>query len=105
MQSLRKEAGGACRGRGPGGESLMIHQDRIQQYEDLADQVGHQPCDVALGWLLAQPAAADPIIGPSSQEPLDAARRALDLELDEPTLIRLDEISSRRQGGPGYWAW
>ena len=65
---------------------MEAHRDQIQEYEDLADELGHPPGDVALAWLLAQPAVTAPIIGPRTQEQLDAALRALDVELDDKTL-------------------
>ena len=90
MQFLRKDAGGARRAGGRALKSLRVHRDQIQQCEDLADRLGHQSGDVALAWLLAQPAGTAPIIGPRTRGQPDAALRALDIELDEPTRIRLD---------------
>jgi aryl-alcohol dehydrogenase-like predicted oxidoreductase len=64
MQFLRKDAGGARRAE------------------------GRAAGDVARAWLLSQPAVTAPIIGPRTEEQL----RALDVEVDEPTLIRLHEF-------------
>ena len=86
-------------------ETLKTHRDQIQQYEDLADELGHQPGDVGLAWLLAQPAVTAPIIGPRTQEQLDAALRALDVSLDAATLARLDEIFPGHQTAPEDYAW
>ena len=105
MQFLRKDAGGARRAEGRALKSLRVHRDQIQQYEVLADRLGHQPGDVALAWLLSQPAVTAPIIGPRTQEQLDAAPRALDVELDEPTLIRLHEFFPGRRTAPEDCAW
>jgi aryl-alcohol dehydrogenase-like predicted oxidoreductase len=102
---LRKEAEGVRRAEGRALESLRDHRDQIQQYEDLADELGHQPGDLALAWLLAQPAVTAPIIGPRTQEQLDAALRALDVQLDEPTLARLDEIFPGHRTAPEDYAW
>jgi aryl-alcohol dehydrogenase-like predicted oxidoreductase len=92
MQFLRKDAGGArpadCRTL----ESPRAHRDQIQQHEELADRLGHQSGDVPLAWLLAQPAVNAPSTGPRTQEQLDAGLRVLDVELDEPTIIRLLEF-------------
>ena len=52
-----------------------------------------QSGDVARAWLLSQPAVTAPIIGPRTQEQL----RALDVEVDEPTLIRLHEFVPGRR--------
>ena len=66
MEFLRKDAGGARR----------------------AEVGTQQSGDVARAWLLSQPAVTAPIIGPRTEEKL----RALDVEVDEPTLIRLHEV-------------
>ena len=71
MQFLRKDAGGARR----------------------AEVGTQQSGDVARAWLLSQPAVTAPIIGPRTEEQL----RALDVEVDEPTLIRLDEVVPGRR--------
>jgi len=102
---LRKEAAGIRRAEGRAVEMLKTHRDQIQRYEDLADELGHQPGEVGLAWLLAQPAVTAPIIGPRTQEQLDAALRALDVDLDAATLTRLDEIFPGHQTAPEDYAW
>ena len=102
---LRKEAAGVRRAEGRALETLKTHRDQIQQYEDLAGELGHQPGDVGLAWLLAQPAVTAPIVGPRTQEQLDAALRALDVNLDAATLTRLDEIFPGHQTAPEDYAW
>src|SRR3954447_13611598 len=83
---LKKEREGVRRTEGRAAETLQKHQDQIRQYEDFADELGHEPGDVALAWLLHQPAVTAPIVGPRTQEQLDAAIRALDVTLDEDVL-------------------
>jgi aryl-alcohol dehydrogenase-like predicted oxidoreductase len=102
---LRKENEGKRRTEGRALESLNAHREQIQQYEDLAGELGHEPGDVALAWLLAQPAVTAPIIGPRTQDQLDAALRALDVTLDEQTLARLDEIFPGHKTAPEDYAW
>ena len=103
MQLLRMDLGVAPRAEGRALKCLRV-RDQIQEYEDLADRLGHQPGDVALAWLLAQPVVTASIVGPRSQQQLVAMWRALDLELDELTLIRLDEITPGHQAAPEYCA-
>jgi NDP-hexose 2,3-enoyl reductase len=65
-----------------------------------------QPADVALAWLLHQPAVTAPIIGPRTLEQLQGALRALDIELDDAALARLDEIFPGPGGpAPEAYAW
>jgi aryl-alcohol dehydrogenase-like predicted oxidoreductase len=74
--------------------------DQIAAYEALCDELGEQPADVGLAWLLHQPGVTGPIIGPRTVEQLDASLRALEVRLDDDVLRRLDEIFPG-PGGPG----
>src|SRR6266511_1025254 len=68
--------------------------------------LGAHPADVALAWLLANPAVTAPIIGPRTPEQLDGALRALELELEEGTMRRLDRIFPGPGGpAPEAYAW
>ena len=102
---LKKERDGVRRTEGRAAETLKKHQDQIRQYEDLADDLGHEPGDVALAWLLHQPAVTAPIVGPRTQEQLDAAIRALDVKLDADALKRLDDIFPGHRTAPEDYAW
>lgn len=102
---LKKERDGVRRTEGRAAETLKKHQDQILQYEDLADDLGHEPGDVALAWLLHQPAVTAPIVGPRTQEQLDAAIRALDVKLDADALKRLDDIFPGHRTAPEDYAW
>ena len=53
----------------------------------------------------SEPAVTAPIIGPRTVEQLDGALRALDVELDEKTLSRLDEIFPGHRTAPEDYAW
>ena len=102
---VRKERDGKRRLEGRAAETLATHRGAIEQYEDLADELGHEPGDVGLAWLLHQPAVTAPIIGPRTMEQLDAAVRALDVTLDADALARLDEIFPGRKTAPEDYAW
>ena len=84
---------------------LAKHRDAIEKYEHLAAELGHEPADVGLAWLLHQPAVTAPIIGPRTQDQLDAAIRALDVTLDADALARLDDIFPGRRPAPDDYAW
>jgi aryl-alcohol dehydrogenase-like predicted oxidoreductase len=102
---LRKERDGKRRLEGRAAQTLENKRDQIEAYEDFAAELGHEPGDVALAWLLAQPAVTAPIVGPRIQEQLDAAVRALDVHLDEKALARLDEIFPGYRPAPEHYAW
>ena len=103
---LRKEREGVRRTQGRAQEALETHREQIAAYEDLCGELGFEPADVALAWLLSQPAVTGPIVGPRTLEQLDTAVSALDVELDEDTLARLDEIFPGPGGpAPEAYAW
>ena len=102
---VRKEREGKRRLEGRAADTLATHRGAIESYEDFADELGREPGDVALAWLLHQPAVTAPIIGPRTRDQLDAAVRALDLELDRAALDRLDEIFPGHKTAPEHYAW
>jgi len=102
---VRKEREGSRRTTGRAAETLAAHREQIEQYEDFVEELGAEPGDVALAWLLHQPAVTAPIIGPRTGEQLDAAVRALDVRLDEAALARLDAIFPGHEPAPEDYAW
>ena len=102
---LRKEREGVRRSQGRAAETVAAKRDQIQAYEDLAAEIGHEPGDVALAWLLSRPAVTAPIVGPRTLDQLHAAVRSLDVTLDQKTLDRLDEIFPGRRTAPEDYAW
>jgi aryl-alcohol dehydrogenase-like predicted oxidoreductase len=82
------------------------HRSRLDAYEACCRELGEQPADVALAWLLRNPLVTAPIIGPRTMEQLKASLRALQLTLSDETLGRLDEIWPRPGGeAPQAYAW
>lgn len=102
---LQKDREGVRRTAGRALDALRTHEDQIRQYEELAGQLGEEPGNVALAWLLHQPAVTAPIVGPRTQGQLDAAIRALGVTLDTETLKRLDEIFPGHRSAPEDYAW
>jgi aryl-alcohol dehydrogenase-like predicted oxidoreductase len=102
---LKKQNEGKRRLEGRAAESLEKMRGQIEQYEAFADELGHAPGDVALAWLLHQPAVTAPIVGPRTQEQLDSAIRAVDVKLDAAALARLDEIFPGKKTAPENYAW
>ena len=80
-------------------------RDQIASYEDYCQELGQEPGDVALAWLLAQPAVTAPIIGPRTQAQLDSGIRALDVQLSSEDLARLDSIFPGYKTSPEDYAW
>ena len=72
----------------------------------LCRDLGEEPANVALAWLLAHPAVTAPIIGPRTVEQLDGSLRALEVQLDAATLTQLDEIfPGPGKPAPEAYAW
>ena len=88
-------------------------QDRIQElrpqleaYESFCQELGEEPADVALAWMLQNPLVTSPIIGPRTMAQLEGNLHALDIVLDEAAMARLDEIWPGPGGeAPEAYAW
>jgi aryl-alcohol dehydrogenase-like predicted oxidoreductase len=79
---------------------------QLEAYEALCREIGRDPADVALAWVLANRDVASPIVGPRSVEQLDRNVRVLASRLDEEVLARLDEIWPGPGGeAPEAYAW
>jgi len=87
-------------------KKLARYRDRVERYELLCRELGREPADVALAWVLSNPAVTSPIIGPRTLEQLLGSLRALELKLDQATLKRLDEIWPGPGGpAPEAYSW
>jgi aryl-alcohol dehydrogenase-like predicted oxidoreductase len=87
-------------------QSVEKHRPQLEAYEGLCRDLGESPADVALAWLLRQPAVTAPIIGPRTIEQLTGSLRALEIALDDETLARLDQIWPGPGGAaPEAYAW
>jgi aryl-alcohol dehydrogenase-like predicted oxidoreductase len=80
--------------------------DTLDAWEKLCAEHGERPADVALAWLLAQPAVTAPIVGPRTVEQFDGSLRSLDIDLDADVLEQLDKIFPGPGGtAPEAYAW
>jgi aryl-alcohol dehydrogenase-like predicted oxidoreductase len=87
-------------------QRLERHQGRVEEYEAFCDELGERPSEVALAWLLRQPAVTAPIVGPRTLEQFEQSLRALDIDLDDKALDRLDQIWPGPGGpAPEAYAW
>jgi aryl-alcohol dehydrogenase-like predicted oxidoreductase len=85
--------------------ALEANRDRIEAYEKLCADLGENPANVGLAWLLHQPAVTAPIIGPRTIEQLDESQRAVALELSTETLTELDRLFPGYKTAPEHYAW
>ena len=79
---------------------------KLESYETLCKDIGEQPADVALAWVLHQKAVTSPIIGPRTLKQLDGSMHALQITLSPDTMKRLDTIFPGPGGpAPEAYAW
>ena len=102
---IKKGNEGQRRLEGRSKDAFDKQRPQIEAYENLCAELGREPGDVALAWLLHQPAVTAPIIGPRTVEQLAAAVRAVELKLEPATLKRLDEIFPGHKTAPEDYAW
>lgn len=63
----------------------------IDSLEAVAAETGMRPARVALAWLLQKPAVVAPIVGISKPGQLDDALAALEMQLSQELVARLEE--------------
>jgi aryl-alcohol dehydrogenase-like predicted oxidoreductase len=86
--------------------SIDKHRAQLEAWEGLCRELGEEPANVALAWLLGNEAVTAPIVGPRTMAQLDGSLRALELALGADTRTRLDQIWPGPGGeAPEAYAW
>lgn len=81
-------------------------REKLTRYEDLCEELGEEPSNVALAWLLSNPVVSAAVTGPRTSKQLESALRALDVELSGEAMEKLDEIFPGPGGeAPAPYAW
>jgi aryl-alcohol dehydrogenase-like predicted oxidoreductase len=79
---------------------------QLKAWEKFCKDLGEHPADVALAWLLANPAVTAPIIGPRTIDQLSGSLRALKIKLNKDSMMKLDAIWPGPGGeAPEAYAW
>ncbi|PIO99451.1 aldo/keto reductase [Pleomorphomonas carboxyditropha] len=79
---------------------------QLEAYEALCGDLGERPADVAIAWLLHNPAVTAPIIGPRVKEQLVEQLRAPEIVLSPEVLAKLDKIWPGPGGeAPEAYSW
>ncbi len=87
-------------------KDIEKHRDQLKRYEALCKEIGEQPADVALAWILHNPVITAPIVGPRTLQQLEGSLKALDVVLHDETLSRLNQIWPGPGGeAPEAYAW
>jgi len=84
----------------------------LERWEALCKDLGDNPANVALAWLLSNKVVTAPIIGPRTVEQLNDTLRAVEIKLNDDTLERIDEIfpavglyGPKSKPAPEAYAW
>ncbi|MGH3783670.1 MAG: aldo/keto reductase [Pseudonocardiaceae bacterium] len=88
----QREGGGSRSTTGRSADALEANRERIEAYEKLCADLGEDPANVGLAWLLHQDGVTAPIVGPRTVVQLDGSVRAVQITLDGDTPTRLDEL-------------
>jgi aryl-alcohol dehydrogenase-like predicted oxidoreductase len=87
-------------------KEIEKHRDALGKYETLCKEIGEEPADVALAWLLHNPVVTAPILGPRTVEQLTNSLHSQDIVLSDDTLSRLNKIWPGTAGeAPEAYAW
>jgi aryl-alcohol dehydrogenase-like predicted oxidoreductase len=76
--------------------------DMVEAIQAIAQRRNGTVAQVALAWLLHQPAVTSVIVGARNARQLKDNLGSVELKLDEPELARLDKVS---QLAPEYLGW
>lgn len=87
-------------------QDIEKNRSKLEAYEGFCKEMGEQPADVALAWLLNNPVVTAPIIGPRTGDQLNGSLRATEIKLTDEQLKRLDDIFPGPGGeAPEAYAW
>lgn len=87
-------------------ERVAANRDKLLAFEQFAQSLGEAQDNIALAWLLANPAVTAPIIGPRTSEQLNESLHALEIKLGPAEHTELDRIFPGPGGAaPKAYAW
>jgi aryl-alcohol dehydrogenase-like predicted oxidoreductase len=86
-------------------QAVENNRAKLEAWERFCKELGEEPANVALAWLLHNKAVTAPIIGPRTVAQLDGSLRALEITLSEDARKRLDEIFPGFKPSPEGYAW
>jgi aryl-alcohol dehydrogenase-like predicted oxidoreductase len=84
---------------------LKNNKEQIEKWEKFCKDLGEEPANVALAWLIDQKAVDAPIIGPRNLQQLKDSIRSIDIVLNKESLSKLDKIFPPAGESPQYYAW
>ena len=86
-------------------DARLARAEQLAGFETLCTQLDQTPSSVALAWLLHQPQVTATIIGPADINQLNSVVGVPEIQLDQETLTRLDELFPPCGEAPEAYAW
>lgn len=87
-------------------QNVEKYRAKLEPFEALCRELGEDPANVALAWLLSRAGVTAPIIGPRTLSQLDVSLRALEIAITPEISKRLDTIFPGPGGAaPEAYAW
>jgi aryl-alcohol dehydrogenase-like predicted oxidoreductase len=106
LAGILEQAGKGRRASKGTQQRLDKHRNQVEAYEKFCKEAGRQAADVALAWVMANPAVTAPIIGPRTLDQLTDSVKTLRIKLDDAEMKRLDEIWPGPGGAaPESYSW
>ncbi len=84
---------------------VEARQQQLTAWEQLCADLGETPANVAVAWLLHQPAVSSVVLGPRTLNQLDSSLAAAEISLDKGTLQTLDQLFPGPGPAPEAYAW
>lgn len=84
---------------------LKNNFQQIEKWEGFCEEIGEEPADTALAWLLNQTGITAPIIGPRTLKQLEESLRSLEIKFPGELTKKLDSIFPPAGISPQYYAW
>jgi aryl-alcohol dehydrogenase-like predicted oxidoreductase len=86
-------------------DKLKHSRNQIVRWEKFCKNIGEDPANVALAWLIHQDGITSPIIGPRTFQQLNSSMRSMEVKFDNESLEKLDVIFPPAGQSPQYYAW
>lgn len=87
-------------------KKVQEHADQLRTYEAFCGEIGEDPANVALAWLMTNPVVTAPIIGPRTLDQLDDSLKSLEISFSDEQLVKLTGIWPGPGGeAPEAYAW
>jgi aryl-alcohol dehydrogenase-like predicted oxidoreductase len=87
-------------------KKVQEHADQLRTYEAFCAELGEEPANIALAWLMTNPVVTAPIIGPRTLDQLDDSLKSLEISFSDEQLVKLTGIWPGPGGeAPEAYAW